>query len=64
MTRDGESFEVLGEKFSVEHFPILYDMYQTSKPNLERQLKSIADVCHEGSISSAAVAFESDLSKL
>lgn len=56
-----EQFELLGEIFDIEHFPHLYQMVQTSRENAERQLKSIADVAHEGSVVSAAQAFESDL---
>ncbi|HEY4499081.1 MAG TPA: hypothetical protein VJH94_03400 [Candidatus Paceibacterota bacterium] len=56
-----DTFIVLGETFSVEHFPNLFQMYQTSPENLERQLQGIADAWHEGKIVSAAVAFESDL---
>lgn len=59
-----DTFGVLGHKFEVKHFPCLYRMYQTSPENLERQLRSVADAWHEGSIVSAAVAFESDLNKL
>lgn len=58
--QNGE-FELLGETFGIEHFPHLYQMVQTSRENAERQLKSIADAWHEGSIVSAAQAFESDL---
>ena len=56
-----KTFTVLGETFSVQHFPHLYEMYKTSPENLERQLQGIADTWHEGKIVSAAVAFESDL---
>ncbi|KKW08293.1 MAG: hypothetical protein UY44_C0012G0007 [Candidatus Kaiserbacteria bacterium GW2011_GWA2_49_19] len=55
------TFTVLGESFEIKHFPRLYNMYCTSPDNLERQLQGIADAWHEGSIRSAAVAFESDL---
>lgn len=54
-------FELLGETFEIEHFPHLYRMVQASRGNAERQLKSIADAWHGGSIGSAAQALESDL---
>ena len=56
-----KTFTVLGETFGVEHFPRMYDMFKTSPDNLERQLKSIANAWHEGSIVGAAQAFESDM---
>ena len=56
------TFTVLGETFSVEHFPHLYEMYKTSSDNLARQLQGVADAWHNGSIVSAAQALESDLS--
>lgn len=56
-----ETFTVLGETFSARHFPRLLDMYRASPENLERQLRSIANAWHEGSVASAAAAFESDL---
>ncbi len=59
--RENGYFEILGESLSVKHCPNLYEMYITSKSNLEAQLKSIADAWHEGSVISASQAFESDL---
>lgn len=56
-----ETFTVLGETFQAKHFPRLYGMYKASPANLEHQLKGVADSWHEGDISSAAIAFESDL---
>lgn len=53
-------FNLAGESFEVVHFPHLYRMYQVDPVNTENQLRSIADAWHEGSIISAAVAFESD----
>lgn len=60
-TKQDSQFELCGEIFSKEHFPHLYRMVQTSRENAEKQLKSIADIAHEGSVVSAAQAFESDL---
>lgn len=62
--QENADFEVLGERFKIKYFPNMHDMYRTSKCNLEDQLQSIADAWHEGSISSAAIAFESDLRHL
>lgn len=54
-------FTLAGETFSVEHFLYLYRMYEVSPEHAEAQLRSIADAWHEGSITSAAIALESDL---
>ena len=54
-------FELLGETFDIEHFPHLYGMVQISRENAEMQIKSLADAWHEGSVVSAAQAFESDM---
>lgn len=59
---DDKEFVVLGEGFKIVHFPRLYRMYKNDPENLAMQLRSIADAWHEGSIVSAAQAFESDLS--
>lgn len=56
-----DQFELLGETFSKEHMPILYSMVETSRENAEAQLQSIANAWHNGSIVSAAQAFESDM---
>lgn len=60
MNKD-EQFELLGQTFDVEHYPHLYGMVQVSRENAEAQLQSIANAWHDGSIVSAAQAFESDL---
>lgn len=56
-----DQFELCGETFSREHMPILYSMVQTNHENAERQLQSIANAWHNGSIVSAAQALESDM---
>lgn len=63
MNKDYEAgtFELLGKTFTKKGMPNLYRMVQTSRMNAEAQLQSIADTWHEGSIVSAAQAFESDL---
>jgi hypothetical protein len=54
-------FALLDETFSVSSFPNLYRMWQISPENAEVQLRSIANAWHEGSITAAAIALESDL---
>ena len=54
-------FKICGEWFSSAYFPNLAQMEATSSNNAENQLKSIANAWHDGDISSAAIAFESDL---
>lgn len=61
MDSNSTNFELLGETFSKEHMPILYSMVQTNRENAERQLQSIANAWHNGSIVSAAQALESDM---
>ena len=56
-----KNFTILGETFEVRYFPHFYAMYKAGPDNLERQLKSIADKWHDGSIVSAVQALESDL---
>lgn len=53
--------KVLGEIIDPDNQPILYHKAKLNKPELERQLKSIANTWHEGSIRSAILALESDL---
>lgn len=53
--------KILGEMIDSENFPVLYKWAKTHPETLEIQLKSIAKAWHEGSITSAMVAFESDL---
>ena len=52
---------VLGEVISKGNQPILYRREMMNKPESERQLQSIANAWHEGSIRSAILALESDL---
>lgn len=53
--------KILGEMIDPDNMPILYNWAKMNPETLERQLKSIADVWHEGDISSAMIAFEMDL---
>lgn len=57
------SFNLCDEEFSAENFPNLYRMWQTSPENAGAQLQSIADAWHNGSITAAAIALESDLAR-
>ena len=52
---------LLGELIDPDNQPILYRKAKVNKPELERQLKSIAEKWHEGSIRAAILALESDL---
>ena len=54
-------FTILGEEFSIEHYPVLYQWLQTNPDTLEERLKNLADKVYDGDIGSAAQAFESDL---
>lgn len=53
--------EILGEMIDPGNQPILYRKAKVNKPELERQLKSIAEKWHEGSVRAAILALESDL---
>ena len=57
----GNKITILGEVFERHHIPKVSRMFGTNQSNTERQIQSIADAWHEGSISSAVVALESDL---
>lgn len=63
MTNDNtnETFELCGETFQIEYYPKIYAMVCADKFSAGEQLRSIADAWHEGSITSAAQAIESDL---
>lgn len=52
---------ILGESLDYENFPKLYKWAKENPETLEQQLKSIADKWHNGSISAAMQALESDL---
>ena len=52
---------VLGEEIDPDNMPKLYRWAKENPETLERQLKSIAKVWHNGDIRSAMIAFESDL---
>ncbi|HAT68550.1 MAG: hypothetical protein A2481_02405 [Candidatus Yonathbacteria bacterium RIFOXYC2_FULL_47_9] len=56
-----EKFTILGEVFERKHFPNIARMFDRDPSNTEQQIQSIANAWHEGSIVSAAIAFESDL---
>ena len=56
-----EPIKILGEMIYPGNQPILYRKAKVNKPELERQLKSIAEKWHEGSVRAAILALESDL---
>ncbi len=56
-----KSIKILGEEINQENFPILYKWAQEHPETLEQQLKSVADKWHNGNITSAMQALESDL---
>ncbi|HBL51663.1 MAG: hypothetical protein A3D24_02255 [Candidatus Blackburnbacteria bacterium RIFCSPHIGHO2_02_FULL_39_13] len=56
-----QSIKILGEILNQESEPILYQKAKTNKPELKRQLKSVAEKWHQGSVRSAILALESDL---
>jgi hypothetical protein len=56
-----QPINILGEYVDPDNQPILYQKALNNKEGLERQLKSIADAWHEGSVRSAIISFESDL---
>ena len=56
-----EKFTVLGEEFSVEHYPVLYRWAKSNPQTLEERLKDLADKLYAGNVGSAAQALESDL---
>ncbi len=58
---NNRSIKILGETIDFNNMPILYNWAKTNPETLEKQLKSIADAWHEGSIRSAMIAFEMDL---
>ena len=49
------------ELIDPDNHPILYEKAQKNKPELVRQLKSVAEKWHEGNLRSAILALESDL---
>lgn len=53
--------KILDEEVDPDNMPILYHKALANPVELERQLKSIANAWHEGSIRSAMLALESDL---
>ncbi len=59
--QEKDTFIVDGEVFEVKYFPKFYSMFKHDPEWAEKQVKSIADVWHEGFIVSAMQAFESDL---
>jgi len=56
-----EPIIILGEEIDPDNMPKLYSWARTNPYTLEKQLKSIADKWHQGSIRSALVNFEMDL---
>jgi hypothetical protein len=55
------TFELCGEHFQIVYFPKIHRMFKHDPEWAEEQIKSIADVWHEGDMISATVALESDL---
>lgn len=53
--------KILGETIDPDNMPKLYNWAISNPETLQRQLKSIADAWHEGSIRAAMIALESDL---
>lgn len=53
--------KTLGEEIDPDNMPILYQKAKINKSELERQLKSIAEKWHEGSVRAAMISLESDL---
>jgi hypothetical protein len=53
--------KILGEKIDPDNMPILYHKALVNPAELKRQLSSIANAWHEGSIRAAMLALESDL---
>lgn len=59
--KKGRSINILGEMIDPDNQPILYSKALANKPELERQLQSIAKVWHNGDVRSAILALEMDL---
>jgi hypothetical protein len=53
--------KIFGETIDPDNQPKLHEWALSNPDTLERQLKSIANAWHEGSIKSAIISFESDL---
>ena len=56
-----QPIEILGEMIGPDNQPVLYEWAKRNKPELERQLKSIAEKWHQGSVRAAVLTLESDL---
>jgi len=56
-----KAIKILGEVIDPDNEPILYQKAKLNKPELEKQLKSIADKWHKGSVRAAIISLESDL---
>lgn len=54
-------FQILGEMFPKEHYPILLRWSEKNQQTLEDTVKSVAEKWHNGDIVSACQALESDL---
>ncbi len=63
MDQNNDTFNLFGIEFSKEHFPEIYCIYKNDPAWAHEQVKSVADAWHEGDISSAVIAFETDLNK-
>lgn len=53
--------KIFGEQIDPDNMPILYQKAKINKPELEKQLKSIAVKWHEGSVRAAMISLEIDL---
>lgn len=58
---DKDTFYILGEEFQTKYFPNLSEKMKLDPVGTENEVRSIANTWHEGSISSAVIALESDL---
>jgi hypothetical protein len=61
LIKSSKKIQILNEPIDPDNMPILYQKALANPKELERQLKSIADAWHEGSIRAAMLALESDL---
>ena len=59
--KNNNRISVLGKKLTREHYPKLYQWALDNPATLEKTLQSVADKWHNGNLTSAAVALESDL---
>lgn len=60
-TKQPSKIVLWGEEIDPDNMPILYQKAKLNKTELEKQLRSVADKWHEGSVRAAIIALESDL---